>query len=130
MFDVCVIGHATKDIVRIKNAEKMMPGGVAYYFSIALKSLGLNIYLITKSSKQDKYLLNNLYKEKIKTFYKESKETSYFENIYLLDTDIRAQNVKSVADSFCLEDIPNINSKIYHLGPLTKEDISKFLQRT
>jgi hypothetical protein len=35
MFDVCTIGHITKDIVRIKDVEKEMPGGVVYYFSIA-----------------------------------------------------------------------------------------------
>lgn len=39
MFDACVIGYVTKDIVKTKNAEKEMPGGVVYYFSIALKNL-------------------------------------------------------------------------------------------
>ena len=54
MFDVCVIGHITKDIVRIKNVEKEMPGGVAYYFSMGLKNLGSNVSLITKAAEKDK----------------------------------------------------------------------------
>ena len=67
MFDVCVIGHITKDIVRIKNVEKVMPGGVAYYFSMALKKLGSNVSLITKVGEKDKGLLNDLIKNNMLT---------------------------------------------------------------
>ena len=41
MFDVCVIGHVTRDIVAIKGRPvKSMPGGTAYYSAIAFGSLG------------------------------------------------------------------------------------------
>ena len=53
MFDVCVIGHITKDIVRIENLKKEMPGGVAYYFSMALKNLGSNVSLVTKVAERE-----------------------------------------------------------------------------
>ncbi|MDY6938658.1 MAG: hypothetical protein SWY16_13420 [Cyanobacteriota bacterium] len=36
MFDVCAIGHITKDIIRVDGKlEKAIPGGTAYYTSIA-----------------------------------------------------------------------------------------------
>ncbi len=123
MFDVCVIGHITKDIVRTKTLEKTMPGGVAYYSSIALKSLGSNISLITKCAEKDKDLLNDLIKDNISIFYQGSQQTTVFENIYLENRDFRCQNVHCIAQPFTLKDIPNISAKIYHLGPLTKEDI-------
>ncbi|MCK4731187.1 MAG: hypothetical protein KAT65_01905, partial [Methanophagales archaeon] len=123
MFDVCTIGHITKDIVRIKDVEKEMPGGVVYYFSIALKNLGSNVSLITKVAERDKGLLNDLIKNNIGIFYKESKETTVFENIYQEGMDFRIQNVKCVAQPFTPEDIPDISARIFHFGPLTKEDI-------
>lgn len=123
MFDVCVIGHITKDIVRIKNVEKEMPGGVAYYFSMGLKNLGSNVSLITKAAEKDKGLLNDLIENNISIFYKKSQETTVFENIYPEGLDFRIQNVKSVAQPFNTGDIPDISPLIFHLGPLTKEDI-------
>lgn len=123
MFDVCVIGHITKDIVRIKNVEKEMPGGVAYYFSMGLKNLGSNVSLITKAAEKDKGLLSDLIKNNISIFYKASQETTVFENIYPEGLDFRIQNVKYIAQPFSTEDIPDISTRIFHLGPLTKEDI-------
>jgi len=123
MFDVCIIGHITKDILRIKNEEKEMPGGVAYYFSIALKNLGSKVSLITKVAGKDKDLFNGLIRNDIPIFYKDSQETTTFENIYSEDLDFRIQNVKCVAQPFRTKDIPEISARIFHLGPLTKEDI-------
>ena len=123
MFDVCTIGHITKDIVKIKSKEKNMPGGVAYYFSIALKNLGSNVSLITKIAEKDKGLLDDLIKNNISVFYLRSKETTVFENIYAEHIDFRTQNVRCIAEPFSIEDIPDISTQIFHFGPLTKNDI-------
>ncbi len=123
MFDVCVIGHITKDIVRIKNEKKERPGGVVYYSSIALKNLGANVSLITKSAEKNKGLFNDVIKNNISIFYKKSKETTVFENIYPEDLDFRIQKVKCVAQPFSTGDIPDIHTKYFHLGPLTIQDI-------
>lgn len=123
MFDVCTIGHITKDIVKIKNIEKNMPGGVAYYFSIALKNLGSNVSLITKIAEKDKGLLNDLIKNNISIYYLRSKETTVFENIYAEHIDFRTQNVKCISQPFSIEEIPDISTRIFHFGPLTKNDI-------
>lgn len=122
MFDVCVIGHITKDLVRIGNVKKQMPGGVAYYFSMALKNLGSNVCLITKAAKKDRGLLDDLIRKDISVFYKAGQETTAFENIYPEGLDFRVQNVKSVAQPFSLEDIPDVSAKIFHVGALSKGD--------
>ncbi len=123
VFDVCVIGHITKDIVKIKNVEKEMPGGVVYYSSIGLNNLGSNVSIITKVAEKDKDLLNDLIKNNIRIFYKKSQKTTVFENIYPENLDFRVQNVKSVAGPFSAKDISKTSAKIFHPGPLTKKDI-------
>ncbi len=120
-FDVCVIGHVTKDIVRIGSAKGEMPGGAAYYSSMALKSLGATVALITKAAKGD--LPDDLLESDIAIFYKESPETTVFENVYPDGTDFRVQKVKHVAEPFGISDIPDISARIFHFGPLTKRDI-------
>jgi len=123
MFDVCVIGHITKDIVRIENRKEEMPGGVAYYFSMASKNLGSNVSLVTKVAERDKVLLDELIQNNVSISYEASQQTTVFENIYPEDLDLRVQNVECVAEPFSAQDIPDISAQIFHLGPLTKEDI-------
>lgn len=123
MVDVCVIGHITRDIIRIGKVEKELPGGVAYYFSMALPSLGASVSLITKCAEEDKSLLNNLAKRNIGLFYRKSKQTTAFENIYLKDFNSRVQKVTSLAAPFVPQDIPHVFPKYFHVGPLTNRDI-------
>lgn len=135
MFDICVIGHITKDIVIIGKNEKELPGGVAYYFSLALKNLDphIKIAVVTKLKKEDKVLLDELIKKDIQIFWKKSENTTIFENLYPESLDYRIQKVKSLASSFTVEDVKDISAKVFHLGPLTKRDIPleviKYLSR-
>ncbi|MFQ5684320.1 MAG: PfkB family carbohydrate kinase [Candidatus Binatia bacterium] len=129
MFDVCVIGHITRDVIRIQNVEKELPGGVAYYFTMAIKNLGLHVSLITKCSEKDKTLLDDLVENDVDIFYSTSNTTT-FENIYSKDSHSRIQKVRSVAAPFRPQEIPHISPRCFHLGPLTKKDISVDLLRT
>jgi len=121
MFDVCVVGHITKDIVKIGNETKMMPGGTAYYASIALKRLGANVCVATKVAKEDLFLLDELKKEKIPIFLGETPKTTIFTNIYHSSSDEREQRVKDIASPFSSKDVKDISSKVFHLGPLSKK---------
>ena len=124
MVDVCVIGHITRDIIQIEKAEKELPGGVAYYFSMAFKSLGGSVCVITKCAEEDKLLLNDLVKHDIDIFYVKSGQTTTFENIYLKDFNSREQKVSSLATPFIPQEIAYVSPQYFHLGPLTNKDIS------
>ncbi|MFX1253075.1 MAG: PfkB family carbohydrate kinase [Promethearchaeota archaeon] len=124
MFDVCIIGHITQDIVITRNIERKMAGGTAYYSSIALKRLGANICVVTKTAEGDKGLLDDLIGNSITIFYRESQETTTFKNIYPKEPNFRIQEIRSIAQSFKPRDIPNISTHFFHLGPLTKKDLS------
>lgn len=124
-FDICVIGHITKDIIRIKDEQKIIPGGVPYYCLLALQNLGLNNCLVTKFATEDQHYLESFSKTNINLFCYNSQQTTIFEDIYPeTNTDIRIENVHAIAEPFIINDIPNISAKIYHLGPLTQKDIS------
>ncbi len=130
MYDVCVIGHVTRDVIKTKDVEKEMPGGTAYYSPMTLKSLDSNVCLVTKLAKRDRGLLRGLIEKDIEVFCGESEETTTFENIYPGDLSPRTQNVKHIAEPFTTEEIQGISAKIFHLGPLTKEDIPLEILRT
>jgi sugar/nucleoside kinase (ribokinase family) len=51
-------------------------------------------------------------------------ETVYFENIYSVNQDHRTQRVLQKADPFTIEQLDEIQSDVYHLGPLLADDIS------
>ncbi len=119
--DVCVIGHITKDIIRIGNVRNELTGGSAYYVSMALKSLGVKPFVITKLHKNDEYLLEDLKRNNIPFLLKESESTTIFENIY--EDDLRIQRVMSIASPFTIEDLPDVTPKIFYVGTLTKGDI-------
>ncbi|MFQ5989372.1 MAG: carbohydrate kinase family protein [Candidatus Methylomirabilales bacterium] len=124
MVDVCVIGHITRDVIRIGRGEKDLPGGVAYYFSMAFTSLGGSVSVITKCAEEDTFLLNDLVKRNIDIFYSQSKKTTTFENVYPEDLDSRMQKVTSIATPFTVQEIPSIFPRYFHLGPLTNRNIS------
>ncbi|MFQ5961438.1 MAG: PfkB family carbohydrate kinase [Candidatus Methylomirabilales bacterium] len=127
MFDVCVIGHVTKDVIRTHDhVAREMPGGTAYYTSMALKGLGLDVAVVTKVAREDQtHLLNALKNAGIAVFCQESNQTTTFENIYLGENfDVRIQRVTAIASPFSPHDMPHIAAAIFHVGPLTDHDIS------
>ncbi len=123
MFDVCVVGQITKDIVKTADGEIEKPGGTAYYTAIALKKLGMSVAVITKLRHQDTYLLRELEKEHIPVFLGESDRTTTFINMYSNNSNTREQWVKDVAIPFTVSDASSYEARLFHLGPLTKEDM-------
>ncbi len=125
MYDVCVIGHVTKDLIKIHGMTREIPGGTAYYTGMALRSLGLNVAVITKVAAGDeRTLLEPLAMSKVQLFVGHSKFTTTFENIYeSSDRNDRIQKVKAVGDPFVPEDLGKISASVFHLGPLTPTEM-------
>ena len=130
MFDVCVVGHVTKDIVRIGARQTEMPGGTSYYAPLAMRYLGLNVAVVTKISEENRYLLDRLHRHAITVFLRDSPQTTTFLNIYPEGTEGRQQQVYSIARPFTAEDVEGIEAKVFHLGPLTRDDIPLEVMRS
>jgi len=126
-FDLCVVGHVTTDFVEIDGkTQGAMPGGTAYYTSMALRSLGLHVAVITRLSDHDRALLLGGFETAgIRVFVGASRQTTVFENMYARDNmDSRFQRVRSVASPFSCDDLDGRSASIFHIGPLTNGDIT------
>ena len=123
MVDFCIVGHVTKDLLKINGREKRLLGGVAYYTSFALRSLGAAANVISRFSESDGEIRAAFEKEGIGITNCTSVSTTEFENIYLEDTDSRIQRVAKRADPFQVSDVTGVKARVYHFGPLLRGDI-------
>jgi sugar/nucleoside kinase (ribokinase family) len=124
MYDICTIGHITRDTVVTEQSVTHMPGGTSFYFSKALRQLKSNQALVTALAQEDNYIVAALRDEAIPVFALTSPHTVQFENIYEANQDYRKQYVRHKASPFTIDRMPEVNAAIYHLGPLLSDDIS------
>lgn len=124
MYDICTIGHITLDKVVTAQSVKYMPGGTSFYFSKALRQFDINYMLVTALAEKENHIVAGLREENIEVFSQNSPYTVYFENIYSANQDYREQNVLHKAAPFTVAQMPAIEARIFHLGPLLSDDIS------
>jgi sugar/nucleoside kinase (ribokinase family) len=124
MYDICTIGHITLDKVVTTQSVKFMPGGTSFYFSRAIQNFDLNYTLVTALGSEEAYIVEALRESDIEVHALLSDFTVHFENIYSQNQDHREQNVLHTAASFDVPQMPDIDAKVFHLGPLLSDDIS------
>ncbi|KQS31124.1 PfkB family carbohydrate kinase [Dyadobacter sp. Leaf189] len=123
MYDICTIGHITLDKVVTTQSVNYMPGGTSFYFSKALRDFDVKYMLVTALAEEESHIVKSLRDERIEVFSQDSPYTVYFENIYSANQDHREQNVLHKAAPFTVKQMPEIESRIFHLGPLLSDDI-------
>ncbi len=117
MPDVCVIGHVTRDRIRTgADAASESAGGSAYYTSIALRRLGLEVGVVTKLAAGDRQaLLAELEREDVGVSCADSRATTTFDISYpAADPDSRSLRVTAVADPFHAGDLAAIEARALH----------------
>jgi sugar/nucleoside kinase (ribokinase family) len=124
MYDICCIGHITLDKVVTPKNTVHMAGGTSYYFSNAIHNMDVNYLLVTALAQSEEQYVADLRAKGIEVNVLPSAETVYFENIYSENSDHRKQRVLQVADSFTVEQLADVEAKIFHLGPLLAGDMS------
>jgi sugar/nucleoside kinase (ribokinase family) len=124
MYDICTIGHITLDKVVTTQSVKYMPGGTSFYFSKAIQDFDLRYTLVTALGKEESYIVDGLREANIDVRALPSEYTVHFENIYSHNQDHREQNVLHIAASFDVPQMPDVNARIFHLGPLLSDDIT------
>ena len=127
MFDVCVIGHVTRDIIAIKGRPaKSMPGGTAYYSAIAFASLGHGTAAVTRVAPGDEdALFEGLRRAGVQVLCRPSAATTLYENTYPDDSlDVRRQEVGAVADGFSERDVADVRAAAFHVGTSTSGDLA------
>lgn len=126
MYDICIIGHVTRDRIQLDGSpERLQPGGTVYYSGLAAARLGLRTLAITKLCAVDRaILLNGMETAGVAVRALDSCRTTEFVNaVSSGDSDERRQHVLAVADPFEPCDI-DANAAVYLFGPLTRNDIA------
>ncbi|SEO56553.1 Sugar or nucleoside kinase, ribokinase family [Mucilaginibacter gossypiicola] len=124
MYDICCVGHITLDKVVTPQAVKHMAGGTSFYFSNAIRNMDVSYTLVTSLALSEMPVVEKLRGKGIEVHATTGGETVYFENIYSVNQDHRTQRVLQKADPFTIEQLDEIRSRVYHLGPLLADDIS------
>jgi sugar/nucleoside kinase (ribokinase family) len=101
-----------------------MPGGTAYYFSCAVSRLNMRYALVTALGANEMRYVTDLRDQGIEVRVQPSVHTVYFENIYGQNQDQRTQRVSQKADPFTMEQLMDVDAKVFHLGPLLADDFS------
>ena len=123
MYDICCIGHITLDKVVTTKSVVHMAGGTSFYFSNAIRNMNVKYTLVTALAESEMHVVEELRAKGIEVNVLPSEHTVYFENIYSENQDHRTQRVLQKADPFTVEQLLNINARIFHLGPLLADDI-------
>jgi len=125
-FDVCVVGHITRDWIRSGRGERCGVGGVAYYAALALRRLGHRVAVVTRVAARDRReLLGELETSGVAVHCRDSAETSTFHCTYSEPTrDARTLRVSAVAEPFSVADLDAVSARWFYLGPLTAQDMS------
>ncbi|MDB4924862.1 PfkB family carbohydrate kinase [Mucilaginibacter sp.] len=130
MYDICCVGHITSDKIVNTQTVMHMPGGTALYFSCAMNKLDVSYVLVTALGEAEMQYVTNLRAKGIEVKVQPSKHTVIFENIYAKNQDERTQNVLQIADPFTMEQLQQVDAKVFHLGPLLADDFSTGLIKT
>ena len=123
MYDICCIGHITLDKVVTPKGEKQMAGGTSFYFSTALKNIGLRYCLITSLGDSEMRFVDEMRANGIEVKALPGGLTVYFENIYSHNFNHRTQRVLQTADAFSVNQLKDTEATIFHLGPLLANDM-------
>ncbi len=126
MHDVQAIGHVTVDRIETRDGFLQRAGGTAIYFPLALARLGGDVGVLTRMAAEDETaLLAETREAGIDVVCAASPKTTEFENRYLPENrDRRVQRVGAVALPFAPQDVAGLEARLFHLGPLTYEDMS------
>ncbi|MDN3551316.1 PfkB family carbohydrate kinase [Mucilaginibacter aquaedulcis] len=123
MYDICCIGHITLDKVVTPRAVAHMAGGTSFYFSSAIRNMDVSYTLVTSLAESEMHVVETLRAKGTEVHASTCAHTVYFENIYSGNQDHRTQRVLQKADPFSVEQLVDIDAKIFHLGPLLADDI-------
>ena len=123
-YDTFIIGHISLDEIIYKGETSKMFGGAVVHSSYAAVAGGHGVGVFTKTAEKNEdniYHVFNIDKEHI--YHGLSFQTTSIRNEYLTeDRERRTCTALSVADPFRGEEVPVIQSKIYHLAGLIAGD--------
>ena len=126
MKDICCIGHLTRDKIITPESTVYMAGGTSFYFANAFAQLPskISFQLVTKVGEESLDEIEKMRQKGIDVKCFPSHHSVYFENKYGANTNRRTQRVLAKADPFMIDEVKNLDARIFHLGSLLADDFS------
>ena len=128
MKEICCIGHITRDRIITQRPPRVThcAGGTAYYVAWAFASLprDVDFEVVTSVSREVMPEIDKLRQSGIAVTAFESKTNVFFENAYGLNMDNRTQRVLSKSEPFTIEQLRDVEAKVFHLGTLLADDFA------
>lgn len=126
MKDICCIGHITLDKIVTPDNEFYQNGGTAYYFAYGMNRLpkDVSFQLVTSMAPKDLEAVERMRQEGIDVVAYESHDTVFFENKYGSNKNERTQRVLARSDAFTIDQVKDLEAKVFHLGSLLSDDFS------
>lgn len=127
---ILLIGHLTRDRIRVGERTIQAPGGTVHYAGVAYAQLGQDVTVLTKLADEDAAeLAAPLRGSGCQVRVIASRATTQFENVLTADLRGRSQTVRSGADPFRPRDVVPDRRDVVHLGALTNHEMSlQFVQ--
>ena len=126
MYDICSIGHITRDKIVTPQRTVYMAGGTSFYMSYGISHLPRRVsyQLVTQVGEGQKPEVEKIRQRGIDVICYPSRHTVYFENKYGANSDNRTQRVLARADAFTVDEMKPLEARIFHLGSLMNDDFS------
>ena len=125
-YDLVILGHFAKDKLVYGDVEQDALGGAIYYGGLGMSHFNIRTAVITRLAKKDFNYLKLFKKYDIPVYPQESDVTSGIRNEYILDNNLneRICTPLAFAGPFQLEKIPDITTKIFHIGAIMAGETS------
>lgn len=124
MFDICYIGHYTKDTIVYPHSTLTHDGGAFFFGLNVVARMGLRGAVITNLARQDWYIVDELKKLGVAVFAHESKYSTCLRLIYpTSNLDERTIEVTSQADPFTVEQVQNIDARAFIVGASVRGEV-------
>lgn len=126
MIDICCIGHITRDKIITPKNTVYMAGGTSFYFTYGIHQLPAvpSYQLVTKVGEGSMAEIEKIRQMGVDVKCFKSRHTVYFENKYGDNPNDRTQRVLAKADPFTVEEMQQLDARIYHLGSLLADDFA------
>lgn len=122
--DLVMLGHFAKDELIVDGVGEVSSGGGVYYGSIALRSLGLAVAVVTKLHADDFWRLQELREAGVQVYASPAAQTSGIANYYdSRDMERRICKPLGFAGKFSLDEIPDIPARIYAITPIIAGEV-------
>ena len=122
--DILILGHVSKDIIVYRGEQEHTTGGAVFFASVSASRSGASVLAVTKTSAEDRELLDPLLQEDLDVLILDSPDTTSIWNVYLSeDRERREVSLLSTASPFRLEELPDATARIIYFAGLLRGEL-------